>query len=166
MQRGKINYIKWITETINKMNIHQQEDAESWRKFWKESYEGTSEYARKKGCRMCAAYSLWYLGYIVDAERDFQDWELAKINHELGKNAVYAVIAIEKLDKQEDISKKELWSYVQERYRQEKFPKKSKTKQAKSEAEFEEPANDDAGAVQIARVFFTKNYIIPLSKRK
>ncbi len=48
MQRGKINYIKWITETINKMNIHQQEDAESWRKFWKESYEGTSEYARKK----------------------------------------------------------------------------------------------------------------------
>ncbi|MBD2449712.1 hypothetical protein H6G76_21590 [Nostoc sp. FACHB-152] len=166
MQRAKINYIKWITETINKMNTHQQEDPESWRKFWKESYEGISKYASKKSCRMCAAYGLWYLGYIVDGDRDFQDWELSKINHELGKNAVYAVIAIEKLDQQEDVSKKELWAYVQERYRQEKFPKKSKTKQAKSEAEFEEPADDDAGAIKIALVLFTNNRIVQLSKRK
>jgi len=58
------------------------------------------------------------LGRISNSGKAFQNWTLERVNKEFGKNAAYAVLALDLLESKRDWSKTELWSKVQESYRQ------------------------------------------------
>jgi hypothetical protein len=96
-----------------------------------------------------AAYGLWHLGRISNSGKTFQNWTLEIVNEELGKNAVYAVLALDLLEgkcnekeSEGDRSKAELWAEVQELYQQKLG---------------EPPAQREQGAIKIALAFLQKD---------
>jgi hypothetical protein len=135
MSRKRINYVQWVTKTISKMNEYQQEDFEYWRNYWEDNEEikknNTHETLIKR-CPKYAAYGLWYLGYIADSGRKFQNWTIEDMKFRdirsnkklgrkkvLGKNAVYAVLALRILKNcQGNINHRDLWLKVKENYLQ------------------------------------------------
>lgn len=95
---------------------------------------------------MCAAYSLWYLGRVVDSVQTCKNWEISKINHELGKNVVYTVLALEILQQQgNNTNRQALWSDVRELHQQ---------------TLNEEAAKSEQGQIKIALALFNANLII------
>ena len=143
-----IPLVSWIQRTIERMNAAGKDDIGTWSNYWFQTYKdlgGTSDNSGSKGCPMHAAYGLWRLGRISNSGKAFQNWSLERVNQELGKNAAYAVLALDLLDRKGDWSKTELWSKVQESYQQ----------------KIGEPsAISEQGAIKISLGLFTEGLIV------
>ncbi len=143
-----IPLVDWVQRTIARMNAAGKDDFETWSNYWSQIYKdlgGTSDNSGSKECPKHAAYGLWRLGRISNSGKAFQDWTLEKVNKELGKNAAYAVLALDLLESKRNWSKTELWSKVQESYQQ----------------KIGEPsAKSEQGAIRIALGLFTEGQIV------
>jgi hypothetical protein len=143
-----ISLVRWVRETIERMNAAGKDDIESWRNYWFQTYKdlgGTSDTSGSKGCPQHAAYGLWRLGRISNSGMVFQNWTLERVNKELGKNAAYAVLALDLLESKHDWSKTDLWSKVQESYQQKIG---------------EQSAKSEQGAIKISLGLFTEGQIV------
>ncbi|HUU26233.1 MAG TPA: hypothetical protein VM123_00340 [archaeon] len=146
-----IPLVRWVLGTIEKMNDAGRNDFETWSNYWFSTYKdlgGQSDSSGSKGCPQLATYGLWRLGRISNSGKDFQIWTLERVNEELGKNAAYAVLALDLLemkrsekDTESHPSKAKLWAKVQELY-QKKLG--------------EPPARSEQGAIKIALSLFAE----------
>ena len=146
-----IPLVRWVRRTIERMNTAGKDDFETWSNYWFQTYkdlDGQSDSSGSKECPKHAAYGLWRLGRISNSGKTFQNWTLERANEELGKNAVYALLALSLLERkrcQKDTeghwSKAELWAKVQELY-QEKLG--------------EPPPQSEQGAIKIAMGLFAE----------
>ena len=147
----KIPLVDWVRRTIKYMNTAGKEDSKNWSNYWLQAYEdlgGKSTSSGSKGCPKCAVYGLWRLGRISNSGRDFQNPKLKQINEEFGKNAVYAVLALdllENMQREKEISKKDLWTKVRDRIEKELR---------------EKPAQSEQGAVKVALDLFEEKQIV------
>jgi hypothetical protein len=112
-----------IQKTIEKMNAVGKDDIETWNECWFQTYKdlgGQSHNSGTKACPKHAAYGLWYLGRITNGGKAFRSWTIEKVNQELGKNAAYAVLALEILTREPEMIyfQSDLWSQVQRLYLQ------------------------------------------------
>ena len=95
---NKIPVTQWIRGTIEKMNKAGKQDSQSWNDYWFETYKelgGQSEESGTKGCPKHAAYGLWRLGRIKETNIPYHHQAINSINQEYGKNAVYAILALD-----------------------------------------------------------------------
>jgi hypothetical protein len=140
---------QWVRETIDKMNSSGKHDFYSWNDYWRKTYLQLGGKSIKSGSKECpkhAAFGLWRLGRIKNANVSFQKVPITNIHQEYGKNAVYAVLALNLLAaKPSRISKAGLWRQVQEKYR---------------ELVHEEPAISQQGAVTVAQTLFEEGQIV------
>ena len=145
----KLSLSRWIRGTIDKMNRSNKRDIQSWSKFWLETYKelgGRSDKCGKKGCPQHAAYGLWRLGRIKGTNIPYQHKTIKDINQEFGKNAAYAVIAHDLLEKRQAANTDaNLWIQVQDIYR---------------EAVHDEPAKSQQGAITVAAILFKEGQIV------
>jgi len=140
----KIPLVLWVIGTIKKMKKAGKDDFKTWSNYWFRTYKdlgGKSDSSGSKGCPKYATYGLWRLGHISKSGKPFQNWALERVNEELGKNAAYAVLALDLLERKrsEKYTESKLWAEVQEQY-QKKFG--------------ESPAKSEQGAIKIARGLF------------
>jgi len=92
----KVPVSAWVSGTAAKMEAAGMEDRKTWSRYWVEFYRalgGTSSSTGTKGCPRCAAYALWYLGWLKGSKRPILSWSINEIRDKLGKNAAYAAIA-------------------------------------------------------------------------
>ena len=146
-----ISLVRWGRRTIERMNAAGKDDVDTWSNYWLRTYKdlgGQSDSSGSKECPKRAAYGLWRLGRISNSGKTFQNWTVERINEELGKNAAYAVLALDLLERKRnekdtegDWSKAELWAKVQELY-QKKLG--------------EPPAQSEQGALKIALGLFER----------
>ncbi len=140
---------RWVRGTIEKMNGHGRRDIHSWGAFWLETYTelgGRSDSSGSKECPKHAAYGLWMMGMIKDSGIASKPTGVKVVNQEFGRNATYAVLALDLLRKQpKGWTDTGLWKTVQDAFRN---------------AIHEEPAISSQGAVKIARILFEEGQII------
>jgi hypothetical protein len=145
----KIPLSLWVVGTIEKMNKHKKSDFLSWSEYWYETYKelgGKSQESGKKLCPQHAAYGLWRLGRIRGTTIPYQNKPFSYINSEYGKNALYALLALDILGKRKSpIEKADLWVQVQEQFR--------KIAQ-------DEPAMSQQGVVTVAFGLFKEGFIV------
>jgi hypothetical protein len=146
----KFPLTRWIRGTIDKMNRFGKHDIQSWHYHWLGTYKelgGKSEESGKKGCPAHAAYGLWSLGRIKETKIPYQQKSIRFIRQEYGKNAAYAELALNLLEKREAAKNIEsLWIQVQELYRRDIN---------------EEPAkNQQQGAITVAVTLFEEGQIV------
>ena len=145
----KIPLTRWIRGTIEKMNGFGKRDIQSWSHYWLETYKelgGQSDESGSKGCPQHAAYGLWRLGRIKEANISYQQKAIKSINQEYGKNAAYAVLALDLLEKRQSTrDNANLWIQVQDLYRK---------------TIHEEPAKSQQGAVTVAVTLFEEGQIV------
>lgn len=152
-EEGKLNNIpvvSWISETIDKMNQLGANDLRIWNQKWLESYfelGGHSKNSGSKDCPKHAAYGLWRLGFLVNGGVTKRYIYIKGIDSRFGKNATYAVLALQFLERGYDpYDIPSLWAEVQSKYR---------------EVIKEEPAKSNQGAVTIAAILYREGYIVP-----
>ena len=135
------------------MNGSGMQDSQSWNTFWYKTYEekgGQSEESGTKGCPKHAAYGLWRLGRIKETNIPYQHQAINSINQEYGKNAVYAILALDLLEKHQDSrNKTNLWNQVREQYKN---------------AFHEEPAISQQGAITVVVTLFEEGQIVTYKK--
>jgi hypothetical protein len=145
----KIPLTRWIRGTIDKMKGFGKSDTQSWSHYWLETYKelgGQSVESGSKGCPQHAAYGLWRLGRITETNIPYQHKAINSINQEFGKNAAYAVIALDLLEKQQAArDNAALWIQVQDLYRR---------------TIHEEPAKSQQGVVALAVILFEEGQIM------
>jgi hypothetical protein len=147
MSINKIDKVRWVQRTMEKMQDKNSDDKQLWNACWLEAYieiGGKSENTGSKPCPKAAAYGLWYLGHIVGSERTQQNWPLAKIRKYLGKNAAYAVLALGLLENKYDGSVQALWQEVQSLYQQKLL---------------EKPADSEQGEIALTMLLYKENLI-------
>ena len=111
----KLDIERWVFGAIEKV----QNGAE-WNGAWQETYGelgGQSEEVMKKGCPMKGAQTLYELGRIKDGGKQRKNPPLQDILSNHSKNGVYAVLALEELQQNSDISVSDLWEKIQARMR-------------------------------------------------
>lgn len=151
----KVQLVPWVRATIQKMNAERKSDFASWSEFWLETYfelGGTKKSSGSKQCPQHAAYPLWQLGRISGSGRPTQDRTLQEVNREFGKNAAYAILALNLLEAgwpSEDTDT--LWSEVKRLYRQNLS---------------EPPAQSQQGAVTIVSILFAEGQIVSVAPSK
>jgi hypothetical protein len=144
----KIPIAPWVMRTIEKMNNAGKEDIESWSYCWYKTYQelgGNSIGSGTKGCPQHAAYGLWRLGRIIGTDIPYQNYPISFINKKYGKNATYAVLALDLLQDGRafrDID--DLWNQVKLLYRR---------------TLNQDPANSQQGAITIALTLFKEDQI-------
>jgi hypothetical protein len=116
----------WVQGTIERMNAAGKDDFDTWSMYWFRVYKdlgGQSDSSGSKECPKHAAYGLWRSGRIANSRKPFQNWTLEEVNKEFGKNAAYAVMALDLLEQKRSEkdnvghwSKAELWTKVREQY--------------------------------------------------
>ncbi len=147
----KIQLSNWVLGTIEKMNKADKLDFSTWSDYWYETYielDGKSKESGTKVCPQHAAFGLWRLGLIRGSKIPYQNKPLSMVNDEFGKNATYAVIAVDLLRKQNaPKGKANLWIRVQELYR---------------EFLHDEPANSEQGAITIAQILYKEGHIVSI----
>ena len=118
---NKIAIRPWVFRTVEKMSAAGKADVKTWDRFWLQTYQelgGKSETSGSKRCPRAAAFGLWTLGRLRGSGRDPRAWTLDQVNHDLGSNAAYAVIAADLLAKDATISQGLLWKMVRTTYEQ------------------------------------------------
>jgi hypothetical protein len=140
---------RWILSTIDKMNINGKKDFQSWSHYWLVTYKelgGQSDESGSKLCPQHAAYGLWRLGRIKDTNIPYQLMSINHINQDYGKNAAYAVLALDVLEKQrETTTMADLWRQVQDLFRTRVH---------------QEPAKSQQGSINVAITLFEEGQII------
>ena len=147
-----IPLVGWVRGTIERMNAIGKDDLRTWTCCWFETYKnlgGQGVHSGAKACPKRAAYGLWRLGRISNCEMAFQNWALCRVNQEFGKNATYAVLALDSLETEGHRSKAELWCRVRELYQQKLG---------------ERPAQSEQGAVTVALGLFTEKQTVAVPR--
>lgn len=147
----KVPVSAWVSGTAQKMNAAGVEDPGSWAGYWVETYRalgGTSSSTGAKACPRCAAYALWYLGWLKGSKRPALSWSINEITDKLGKNAAYATITF-RLLRQGARPRRldQLWQSVQREFKRETGETAAKTEQ---------------GAVKVAVGLFLEESLAPL----
>jgi hypothetical protein len=149
----KIPLTRWIRGTIGKMNRFGKPDFQSWSNYWLETYrelDGLKDECGSKDCPKYAAYGLWRIGRIKDANVPYQEKAINDINHEYGKNAAYAALALDLLEKRQAArDNANLWIQVQEIYRR---------------TIHEELAKSQQGAITVAVTLFEEGQIVTMQE--
>lgn len=107
----------WVYDTIKKV-----EAGNSWNAAWEETYwklGGKSVHSGRKGCPMIGTKTLYLLGRIKNSDMAFQNLPLRDVWNNYSKNGAYSILALEGLSQNPDISRTELWRYIQHRVREE-----------------------------------------------
>jgi hypothetical protein len=110
---------EWVSGTVKRMDKTGRDDSSAWNRCWAEEYfalDGKSESVSTKPCPRAAARALWLLGRLSFGKRKFQAPSLVDVNHTLGKNATYALIAVDLLAKNHELTAPELWPAIQSRF--------------------------------------------------
>lgn len=140
---------RWIRGTIEKMNRFGKRDVQSWSNYWLETYYelgGQSDKSGSKDCPLYAAYGLWRLGRIKETNVPYQLMAINHINQEYGRNAAYAILALDLLEKhQADKTNAGLWRQVQDLF-------KIRVHQ--------EPAHSQQGSINVAVTLFEEGQIV------
>ncbi len=121
MSSQKVDKVRWVQRTIEKMQVNSSDKKHLWNDYWLEAYceiGGTNSNTGSKPCPMAAVYGLWYLGRIIGSERPQLNWSIDKIRKNLGKNTAYAVLSLDLLEQKNYGSLKALWQEVQCLYQQ------------------------------------------------
>ena len=104
----------WVLGTAKKV-----EKGMHWNISWQETYReigGKKPESGKKGCPMKAAETLYKLGRIRGCKISFKPATLKEIRDNYSKNGVYAVLAIECLNENPNISSADLWNSIRDRF--------------------------------------------------
>ena len=112
-----INLKSWVRGTIKKV----QED-DNWNAAWEKTYwdlGGKSVHSGRKGCPMIGTKTLYLLGSIKNSNMPYQNLPLHDVWNNYSINGAYAVLALEGLSQNPDISLPDLWRYIQHRVREE-----------------------------------------------
>jgi hypothetical protein len=115
MSRTLIDHAEWMLRTVAKANKEGCSNGRSWAELWEDSYKevgGRSMSVGQKGCPKNAAYGLWLLGRVKGAGRVWLDISVSDVNKEHGKNAAYAVLAVDILAEGNDYDVQQLWQRV------------------------------------------------------
>jgi hypothetical protein len=147
-QLAKVPVAHWIRGTIEKMNRSGVEDSSSWASRWIETYYelgGQSDESGKKACPRAAGYGLWQLGRIRDGGKPWKDWSLTRIRQEFGKNATYAVLALQLLDNGANSRDPNIWDKVRSLYQQQLG---------------EDAAQGEQGEIRLACILFDEGLIV------
>lgn len=111
----RIDLTDWVYRTIEKVQRGSQ-----WQDAWQKTYRelgGASDAVMTKGCPMKGTQTLYELGRIKDSGKNRKNLPLAEIRNGYSKNGVYAVLALDELQSNSDISAPDLWKRIQERVR-------------------------------------------------
>jgi hypothetical protein len=144
---NKIPIVEWVRGVAKKMETAATEERADWNESWATTYEelgGKQRTIATKGCPMAAAYGLWYLGLLASTSRPAKAWDIPRVDHELGKNAAYAVITLELLKPGPAPTLSTLWQQVKSRYR---------------EVTGEEPAENEQGEIRLVVGLFTSGQL-------
>ena len=139
----KISLKDWVLGTIKKV-----ERGAKWNCAWLKTYfelGGKSESSGSKPCPKKGAETLYLLGRIKGFGC-FQNPGLRDIREGYSKNGAYAILALEYIQRDPDISLSELWSKIQERIRLELN---------------EEPADNDQDSPRVAYKLWHLELIVP-----
>ena len=112
-----INLRSWIYGTIKKV-----QEGDDWNAAWEETYwklGRKSVHSGRKGCPMIGTKTLYLLGRIKNSDIAFQNLPLRDVWDNYSKNGAYSILALEGLSQNPDISKNDLWHYIQHRIRDE-----------------------------------------------
>lgn len=112
----KISLKDWVLDTIKKV-----ERGVEWNCAWLKTYfelGGKSRESGNKPCPKKGTETLYLLGRIKGF-RCFQNPGLRDIREDYSKNGAYAILALEYIQQEPDISLPELWSKIQECIRRE-----------------------------------------------
>lgn len=146
---NKIPVSAWVSGTAEKMEATGVEDRRAWSSYWVETYKalgGASSSTATKGCPKCAAYALWYLGWLKGSKRPALSWSVNEIRHNLGKNAAYAAIAVRLLRQgAQPYPVDQLWKSVGHEFKR---------------ATDENAANSEQGAVKLAAGLFLERKLV------
>lgn len=143
---SKIPLVQWVRGTIEKMSAIGATDVRAWNQAWIETYldlDGEKVSVGRKGCPRAAAYGLWRLGRIKNGGVKFQDWPLKRVHDELGKNATYAVLAVDLLKR--GVAEEQLWDRIQKEYRR-RFD--------------DPPADSEQGEMRVALILYDEQQIV------
>ena len=145
----KIPVSAWVLGTAERMEVAGVEDRKTWSRYWVETYQalgGTSTSTGTKGCPKCAAYALWYLGWLKGSKRPGLSWSVNQIRHNLGKNAAYATIAVRLIQQDaQPYPVGQLWKSVQREFERETG---------------ETAAHSEQGAVKLAVGLFLEGKLV------
>lgn len=148
MVLNKIPVTLWICGTADKMHESDSKSISDWNRFWLETYRelgGTSDESGSKSCPRAAAYGLWNLGRVRESGRQARRLSVREVNRELGKNAAYAVIAVDLLQRGASQSASSLWPLVQARY---------------TELTDEAPADSEQGEIKLVVALFCEGQLL------
>ena len=108
---------KWVYGTINKV-----QQGFAWNNAWEDTYKeigGTSIESGKKPCPKNGTRTLYQLGRIKNSKINYVAISYEEILKNYSKNGVYAIMAIDILEKNPDIELKELWYKIKELFKKE-----------------------------------------------
>lgn len=122
-----VNIEKWVYGTIDKV-----QHGAKWNDAWTETYKeigGTSIESGKKSCPKNGAKTLYELGRIRNSNMSYVSISYSEILDNYSKNGVYAIMAIDILEKKHNISTNDLWSNIKIMFEQQLDKKPSQSNQ-------------------------------------
>jgi len=105
----------WVFGTIKKV-----EKGSGWNIAWQDTYReigGKSLESGKKSCPMNGAKTLYLLGRIKGSNISFKHLSPRVAWETYSKNGTYAILALECLDREPELSLADLWLTIQNRIR-------------------------------------------------
>ena len=136
---NKVDIDRWVLGTIEKVKRGAK-----WKEAWQQTYRqigGKSDETMKKGCPMKGAQTLYELGRIkvpgkikvlnrIKAPgRKRKNTPLREVLNDYSKNGVYAVLALDELGSNPNISLPDLWENIQKRVRKDLSEEPAKSNQ-------------------------------------
>jgi len=112
-----VNLELWVFGTIKKV-----EKGSKWNIAWQDTYReigGKSLESGKKVCPMSGTKTLYLLGRIKGGNISFKHLSPRVVWEEFSKNGTYAILALECLDRDPNLSLADLWLTVQNRIKSE-----------------------------------------------
>lgn len=113
----KIDIAKWVSGTIAKV-----QQGENWNGAWHKTYcelGGKRIESGKKICPIKAVEALYHLGRIEGTDIDRNDMPIRHVYSKHSKNGAYAILALDILQSNSDITLTQLWEKIQGRVEKE-----------------------------------------------
>lgn len=107
----KVNLKEWVYGTIDKV-----QQGSEWNNAWEETYKeigGTSIESGKKPCPKNGAKTLYQLGRIKNSNMPYVSISYKEILNNYSKNGVYAIMVIDILSENPNLSINDLWTRIQ-----------------------------------------------------
>ena len=124
---NKVDIDRWVLGTIEKVKRGAE-----WKEAWQQTYRqigGKSDETMKKGCPMKGAQTLYDLGRIKVPGRKRKNTPLREVLNDYSKNGVYAVLALDELGSNPNISLPDLWEKIRKRVRKDLSEEPAKSNQ-------------------------------------